>query len=314
MALDDFFNYLKANTPAESKIPQTELASQLWNGFNNNPDNQKTVDAMKGMAGVIPGGVGDLASGLLAADDLRRGDYLSAGLNGVGVLPFVPSLAGLLMKTKPVKGSIDDALRASAMDAADMERGYWRGGKTPIDGKRTGNWYTQNKNEAEGFAKPDLREYAIPKSGYLVADKGYSPKLAYDVADIITDKYYGESGNRLAKELRSFGNDEGITGGQIWQSLEAHFGNDGAMDILDKLKSFSGVKGITAPGEVVVFKSAPVKDANAAKFDPERLYVDDIYGHATIPAMAATGGVGLLGAAAAHTYQNYQGKKQSPRR
>lgn len=92
MPLDDFFKYIKENTPATSKVPQGDIARSLYDGFNNNPDNQKTVDAMKGMFGLLPGGAGDVASGLLAADDVRRGDYLSAGLNGVGVLPYVPSI------------------------------------------------------------------------------------------------------------------------------------------------------------------------------------------------------------------------------
>jgi hypothetical protein len=79
---------------------QGQIVKKLWKGFGNNPLNQRTVDSMKGMLGLLPLGAGDVASGLLAADDVRRGDYVSAGLNGVGVLPYVPSMgAGLLGHT-----------------------------------------------------------------------------------------------------------------------------------------------------------------------------------------------------------------------
>lgn len=78
-------------------MDQLGIVKKLWDTFGNNPRNQETVDAMKGMFGLLPLGAGDVASGLLAADDIRRKDYTSAALNGVGVLPYVPSLGmGLL--------------------------------------------------------------------------------------------------------------------------------------------------------------------------------------------------------------------------
>ena len=83
-----------------------KIARNLWDTFDNNPANQRTVDAMKGMFGLLPAGAGDVASGLLAADDVRRGDYMNAALNGVGVLPFIPSMAGM------VKGKGDDIAKA----------------------------------------------------------------------------------------------------------------------------------------------------------------------------------------------------------
>ena len=73
-----------------------QIAKDLWKGFGNNPRNQETLDAMKGMVGLLPLAAGDVASGVLAADDLRRKDYTSAALNGIGVLPFIPSMAGIV--------------------------------------------------------------------------------------------------------------------------------------------------------------------------------------------------------------------------
>lgn len=39
---------------------------------------------------------GDIQSGLLAASDVKKGDYGSAALNGLGLLPFIPSMAGIV--------------------------------------------------------------------------------------------------------------------------------------------------------------------------------------------------------------------------
>ena len=40
----------------------------------------------------VPNPVGDVASGLLAAQDVSKGNYGSAALNSLGLLPFVPSM------------------------------------------------------------------------------------------------------------------------------------------------------------------------------------------------------------------------------
>lgn len=46
----------------------------------------------------VPNPVGDVASGLLAAQDVSKGNYGSAALNALGLLPFVPSMAGIVSK------------------------------------------------------------------------------------------------------------------------------------------------------------------------------------------------------------------------
>lgn len=61
------------------------------------------------VAAAVPNPVGDVASGLLAAQDFSKGNYLSGAGNLAGVLPFVPSLAGTFIG----KGSkMWDALKA----------------------------------------------------------------------------------------------------------------------------------------------------------------------------------------------------------
>ena len=39
---------------------------------------------------------GDIQSGLLAVNDIKNGDYKSAVLNGLGLLPFMPSFGGII--------------------------------------------------------------------------------------------------------------------------------------------------------------------------------------------------------------------------
>lgn len=48
----------------------------------------------------VPSPVGDVASGLLAAQDLSKGDYKSAALNSLGLLPFVPSMGAVVKNTR----------------------------------------------------------------------------------------------------------------------------------------------------------------------------------------------------------------------
>lgn len=73
---------------------------------------------------------GDVQSGILAAQDVKKGNYGSAALNAVGLLPFVPSLAGTFIG----KGSkVWDAVKAD--EAIKLEKA----GVTPEEiWKKTG--------------------------------------------------------------------------------------------------------------------------------------------------------------------------------
>lgn len=44
----------------------------------------------------VPNPVGDVASGLLAAQDLSKGNYGTAALNSLGLLPFIPSMGAVV--------------------------------------------------------------------------------------------------------------------------------------------------------------------------------------------------------------------------
>lgn len=59
------------------------------------PENMRTAAEY---ASMTPNPIGDVASLGLAADDLRKGDYGSAALNSVGMLPFVPAMGAVVRK------------------------------------------------------------------------------------------------------------------------------------------------------------------------------------------------------------------------
>jgi hypothetical protein len=44
----------------------------------------------------VPNPAGDVASGLLAAQDVSKGNYGTAALNALGLLPFIPSMGGII--------------------------------------------------------------------------------------------------------------------------------------------------------------------------------------------------------------------------
>ena len=78
--LDAFKQYVKDAMPGG-------LLNAEWT-----PQNVRNAGEAMSM---IPKPIGDVASGLLAIDDVRKGDYGSAALNGVGLLPFVPAMGGM---------------------------------------------------------------------------------------------------------------------------------------------------------------------------------------------------------------------------
>lgn len=56
------------------------------------PQDQSLLDVVS----TVPNPVGDVASGLLAAQDVSKGNYGTAALNALGLLPFVPSMGGVV--------------------------------------------------------------------------------------------------------------------------------------------------------------------------------------------------------------------------
>lgn len=255
-------------------------------------DKMRGVGLLKDNPGSTADTYGQVAGGLLGPLIAAKSPQIANGLLRASANLSAPTALN------PQAGKVLVGSRAEKMAAMDMEPGWFRGGAKINDGRRSGPWYTQDADEAANYAKrfgadADLREYAIPKSGFLNANSGYSHKLPNDVARILDDPYFGAPGASLAKELRTFGPGEGVTGGQLWQALESRFGNDGAADVLQRLGSFKGAKGMTGGPEAYVFKGAPVRDANKAAFDLSKYAVDDIYGKTTLPMLGAVGGTAL---------------------
>lgn len=87
--LDAFKQYVKDAMPGG-------LLNAEWT-----PQNVRNAGEAMSM---IPNPVGDVASGLLAVDDLRKGDYGSAALNSIGLLPFVPAMGGVLDDVAKIYG------------------------------------------------------------------------------------------------------------------------------------------------------------------------------------------------------------------
>lgn len=85
------------------------------------PENVRTAGEV---ASMMPNPAGDVISGLLAVDDLRKGDYGSAALNSLGLVPFVPAMGGVIKKAG-----------GTAHDLKDGENIYLRFGEPPISGK-----------------------------------------------------------------------------------------------------------------------------------------------------------------------------------
>lgn len=61
-------------------------------------------EGLLGAVANFPVLAGDIASGLLAVQDISRGNYGQALANGVGLLPLVPSLGGMIKKAS--KGTL----------------------------------------------------------------------------------------------------------------------------------------------------------------------------------------------------------------
>lgn len=61
----------------------------------NQSDVEQRPSIAKGLLSFIPG-PGDAIAAHDAYQDARKGDYLGAALNGVGLLPFIPAIGGMI--------------------------------------------------------------------------------------------------------------------------------------------------------------------------------------------------------------------------
>ena len=120
---------------------------------------------------------GDIQSGIMAANDLSQGNYSNAALNAVGLLPFVPSMAGTI--GKDVAKNLDNGLE------------YIYHGTTPKAAKaieKSGFDLTKSADGTIWFtSNPNIGEVAASGSG-AVLKRGLDKNMKLGGWDE-TDKY-----------------------------------------------------------------------------------------------------------------------------
>ena len=88
-----------------------QYATDAMPGGNLNPEvTPENVRMAAELASMTPNPIGDIASAGLAIDDLRQGNYGDAALNGIGLLPFVPAMGGVM---SPIKKQAKEAYKAN---------------------------------------------------------------------------------------------------------------------------------------------------------------------------------------------------------
>lgn len=126
---------------------------------------------------------GDVQSGLMAADDLRNQQYGSAALNAVGLLPFIPSLGGVIKNIKPAKESLYE-VASSNFDFA-----------LPIGNKTVDINSLKGMVSSSAFDKNKINKL----SEQIKSPNGYIERL------IIDDKGNVLEGQHRLQALRSIG-------------------------------------------------------------------------------------------------------------
>ncbi len=191
----------------------------------------KSISGLLGDAAMFGNGfmpvTGDIQSGLLAANDLKQGNYGSAALNGVGLLPFIPSMAGVIkgrnmedviggFESLAKSGSLKQA-KSRAQELEDLVKGRskfaevklnWDDPKTydfADELKAKGFDSTIDKNGTTIFHKPNENI-----NGVLNASNPYEYGKAYgynenDIAHFYTQRFGSDAEKIFNKDKSSFG-------------------------------------------------------------------------------------------------------------
>jgi len=123
---------------------------------------------------------GDVQSGILAGQDLQQGNYGSAALNAVGLLPFVPSLGGTIKKIN--KSPIDSLLSGDVkvyhgtdeiFDKFDLSKF----GKTDEGFAGKGIYFTNNPEIASEYGKNVMQRNINLKNPLVINDYNEINKL-----------------------------------------------------------------------------------------------------------------------------------------
>ena len=148
------------------------------------PENVRTAAEVGSME---PGVVGSALSAGLAVDDVRKGNYGDAALNALGVLPFVPSMAGVVRKSPQFGKPYDvyayhgsptagiDVLKVDAPAAASKGAGDEGAGVV---------WGTTRKKSSVEYSGGSTMDNQAPVSQF-----GGKPGTVYKLAEKLKNPY-----------------------------------------------------------------------------------------------------------------------------
>lgn len=149
-------------------------------------------------AAMTPNPIGDVASLGLAADDLRKGDYGSAALNSVGMLPFVPAMGGVTMY-RGIHGKYDPNFKQ------DIE------------------WFSKEKSLAEEYGPNLVQKDIEPIAPANLGFRTYGTETKFDdvldrISRAITDRF---NSNKLPKDtaLKLIDDVESLRGGKDYKKV-----------------------------------------------------------------------------------------------
>lgn len=163
---------------------QAKAIKAKWVGRDLIDDNGNVVmqapsllDAVSTINSFMPV-TGDIQAGYEAVQDAKKGDYLSAGLNSIGLLPFVPALGGIVKN----KGLQDLAKNKFGMTRSPSETGFILDDGSRLD--------FSGRHEASGYKNIGGRYIPDnPKLGdYLKGERATDHRT---VSEIMPNGQYG---------------------------------------------------------------------------------------------------------------------------
>lgn len=183
--LDAFKQYIKDASPGG-------LLNSEWT-----PENVRMAGEA---ASMMPNPAGDIASGLLAVDDVRKGNYGDAVLNGLGLFPFVPALASMIKAKEPFTflKNTQKSPNMGAMYGQDIEpAGRYLLEDTSNAAKKLPDGWVSGTHT---FNNPMFIEWGA--GGYADADNW---------KQVLSNKYGGKKGKALSKAIAKDGYDGIVT-------------------------------------------------------------------------------------------------------